>query len=284
MTSQNGYSANDRSVIASYTVPRTQVKIALRKGDVSVLLLDILAWIHLNIEPLDVGVADDWGYAERTIRGSSTTLSNHASGTAADANATQHPLGVRGTWTAKERNLINARLALYEGCIRWGDNYDVPALGGVAGSRVDGMHFEINRGAADCKRVADKIRAGQLAGPTAPTPVPRPRVPEDDAMYIKCQPDKTKPDVWTAIWNGPIFIGLGALGEIQSADLAIQAGATVQWVDKVTWDALDQASKAIRAPGVAANVTVDSTALQAAFTQAVGAGFDIVGSATPKQP
>lgn len=183
--SQNGFTANDRGLIAAFTIPRTQQKISLRKGDTSVILLDLLGWIHLYVEPLDVGIFDDWGYAERTIRGSATTLSNHASGTAADANATQHPLGVRHTWTDEERSLINGRLALYEGCVRWGDNYE---------GRVDGMHFEINRGGVDCKRIADRIRAGQLGGGST-TPSLTPAVPaatalEDDLMAsIPITPD-----------------------------------------------------------------------------------------------
>lgn len=162
-TSQNGFSANDRSLIGSFTVPGTSRKLALRKGDTSVILLDIAAWVHAHIERIDTGEFDDWGYAERTIRGSTTTLSNHASGTAFDFNAVQHPLGVRGTWSAAERAAIHGRLALYDGCVRWGDDYS---------GRVDGMHFEINRGAAACKVVADKIRAGRLGGTASPAAPP----------------------------------------------------------------------------------------------------------------
>jgi D-alanyl-D-alanine carboxypeptidase len=156
-TSQNGFSANDRSVIASYTVPGTNRKVALRKGDTAVILLDLAAWIHAHIEPIDVGEFDDWGYAERNIRGSTTTLSNHASGTALDINAVKHPLGVHGTWTADQKRRINARLAYYEGCIRFGENYS---------GRVDPMHLEINAGPAACKRVADKIRSTTAAQPS----------------------------------------------------------------------------------------------------------------------
>lgn len=233
LTSQNGFSANDRSVIASFTIPRTQQKISLRKGDTSVILLDVLGWIHLNIEPLDVGIFDDWGYAERLIRGSSTELSNHASGTAADANATQHPLGVTGTWTATEKQLIHGRLALYEGCVRWGEDYD---------GRLDGMHFEIDRGAADCKRVADKIRAASLA--PSPTPRPAPPVIPEDVMYIKCQPDQAKP-VWVAILAGPMFVGIATDGELKSAEAAIAKGAPVQWVEPATWMEFDRRSHAL---------------------------------------
>lgn len=163
VTSQNGWSANDRSVIGSFTVPGTRRLLAVRKGDVSVVLLDLAAWVHANIRPIDTGVLDDWGYAERTIRGSATDLSNHASGTAIDLDATLHPLAVHGTWTAEEKTRIHARLALYDGVVRWGEDYDDPAHGGVRGSRIDGMHFEINAGAAAVKQVADRIRSGQPA-------------------------------------------------------------------------------------------------------------------------
>jgi hypothetical protein len=160
--SANGYTANDRSVIASFTIPGTTRKVSLRKGDTSVILLNFFAWFHVNIEPIDVGVFDDWGYAERTIRGSSTTLSTHASGTSGDLNATKHPLGKRNTFSADQARRIRDRLRYYEGCIRWGGDYE---------NRADEMHFEINRGAADCKRVADKIRA---AAAVVATPVPPP--------------------------------------------------------------------------------------------------------------
>jgi hypothetical protein len=145
-TSQNGYKANDRSLVATYTIPGSPVKITLRKGDVSVVLLDFAAWYNRNIEPLQQ--KDTGGYVERAIIGS-TTLSNHASGTAEDLRWNDHPLGVHGTFTAEEKRKINERLAYYEGVIRWGENYN---------GRIDGMHYEINKGLADVKRVADKIR------------------------------------------------------------------------------------------------------------------------------
>lgn len=157
-TSQNGYSANDRSLIGSFTVPGTTRKLALRKGDCSVLLLDIAAWIDANIRPIDTGQLDDWGYAERPIRGQSVTLSNHASGTAIDLDALLHPLGKRGTW-GSDKTRIDARLKTYEGAIRWGENYT---------GRPDGMHFEINAGAAAVARVADKLRRQSGAPAAAP--------------------------------------------------------------------------------------------------------------------
>lgn len=159
--SQNGWTANDRSQVASFTIPGSTRKMALRKGDCSVVLLDMLGWIHANVCRIDTGQLDDWGYAERTIRGSSTTLSNHASGTAADLDALRHPLGVRGSWTPAQATAIRSRLRLYEGAIRWGEDYT---------GRPDGMHFEINAGPDVVARIAQKIRGG---GAPAPSPAPQ---------------------------------------------------------------------------------------------------------------
>lgn len=214
VVSQNGYTANDRQLVASFTIPGTTRKVTLRKGDTSVILLDFLAWLHQTIEPLDVGEYDDWGYAERTIRGSATTLSNHASGTAVDANAVQHPLGVHGTWSAEEKRLIEARLATYDGCIRWGENYT---------GRIDAMHFEINRGAADCRRVADRIRGGSAAPADPQEDAMRP----DDRAYF----DQRFRDLWDR-WG------------VRLANPAEPTGPTR---DRLTdlWDRLDHLEQAV---------------------------------------
>lgn len=144
-TSQNSWQANDRSVIASYTLPGG--KIALRAGDVSVVLLWVANRFHETVEPLVW--PGNWGYAERNVRGSSTTLSNHASGTAIDLNAPRHPIGKSGTFTTAEVRAIRAILVHCEGVVRWGGDYS---------SRPDEMHFEVNAGAAEVRRIADKIR------------------------------------------------------------------------------------------------------------------------------
>lgn len=136
LKSQNGWPANDVTRTQSYKVQGTNRALRLVKGNAGLLLSLVAAWVHKNVEPIEPDkVADDWGYAERNIRGSSTTLSNHASGTALDYNATQHPLGVAGTWSASQREAINGMLGKLAGTVRWGDNYS---------GRKDGMHFEIN--------------------------------------------------------------------------------------------------------------------------------------------
>ncbi|MGW5402643.1 M15 family metallopeptidase [Streptomyces sp. NPDC003952] len=154
-TSQNGWSANDVNLTQSYKIPGSDRAIRLRKGDAGYLLVHFAAWFHANIEPLDQGVLDEWGYAERNVRGSATDLSNHASGTAEDLNATLHPLARIGTFPGTKASKIRKQLKLYEGAIRWGGDYH---------GRKDEMHFEINTTAAEVARIARKLR-GQAAPP-----------------------------------------------------------------------------------------------------------------------
>ena len=151
-TSQNGYRANDRSLIASYKVPGG--KISMRKGDVATVLSYVANRFHSEVEPLKW--PGNWGYAERKIRGGSS-LSNHASGTAIDLNAPAHYLGARGTFSAGQVRAIRRILNDCGGVIRWGGDYR---------GRKDEMHFEINAGTAAVARVAKAIRAGKKPGPS----------------------------------------------------------------------------------------------------------------------
>lgn len=154
--SQNGYKSRDFSLIATYTVVR-DIKLSLRKGDVSVVLLHFARWYDKNIEPLTK--ADTGGYNPRAIGGSKKD-SNHASGTAADLRWQKHPLGKKGTFTKVQKDKITKQLGFYEGVIRWGENYS---------TTVDGMHFEINKAPAEVARIAKKCKAAD-----APKPAPKP--------------------------------------------------------------------------------------------------------------
>ncbi len=150
--SQNGYSANDRSVISTRTIPGTTVRVAVRNGPAGDLLLYAAARWDREVEDIDQG-ADDWGYAERPIRGG-TELSNHASGTAIDLNATRHPLGQNPSlsFTAEQRTAIRHILADCRGALRWGGDYS---------GRKDGMHLEV---VADEKRCAEVLAALPVGG------------------------------------------------------------------------------------------------------------------------
>ena len=151
-TSQNGWSANDRSVIATYTVPGTAQKISMRRGDVATVLLYVASRYDREVEPLHVGWC--WGYAERNIRGSSTTLSNHASGTAIDLNAPAHPLGTEPTSNYSSSE-ISAVHRILDACVI--DGVRVVRWGGDYSGRKDGMHFEINADAAHVARLASAL-------------------------------------------------------------------------------------------------------------------------------
>jgi len=132
--SHNGWPASeDRKAIGikSYTVPGTKVKLACAEA-VAPLLVNFAADFHTLVEKIDKGTPDDWGYAFRTIRGSDVHVSNHASGTAIDLNATKHPLGKRGTFTKAQEKTIRQLCKKYG--LRWGGDYQV---------RADEMHVEV---------------------------------------------------------------------------------------------------------------------------------------------
>lgn len=137
LKSQNGWPASaDRSVvnIQTFSVPLSAgtLKIPLR-GEAAPRLIEMLKWWDANIEPVMVKPMEGtWGYAFRTIRGYTTTLSNHASGTAIDINAPKHGLGEVGTVRADKVAAMRAKAA--ELGLRWGGDYR---------GRKDEMHFEV---------------------------------------------------------------------------------------------------------------------------------------------
>jgi D-alanyl-D-alanine carboxypeptidase-like protein len=156
--SQNGWTANDRSVISTRTVRGTSVRLAVRNGPAGDLLLEVAALFDLMVQDLDQPVADDWGYAERPIRGTSDVVSNHASGTAVDLNATRWPLGSRpevnlsAAQIATVRTILGAATSRGRRVVRWGGDYT---------GRKDPMHFEIADGMteADCATALAALRA-----------------------------------------------------------------------------------------------------------------------------
>jgi hypothetical protein len=165
--SQNGWPANDRSVIATRTVRGTNVRLAVRTGPAGDLLLEVAALYDLMVQDLDLpGPADDWGYAERPVRGSAD-ISNHASGTAVDLNATRWPLGSLPSANLTPRQIATVREIVAatkvsshpRPVVRWGGDYS---------GRKDPMHFEIDNSATetDCARAlaALRVRYGRPAG------------------------------------------------------------------------------------------------------------------------
>jgi hypothetical protein len=147
--SQNGYPANDVNLTSSRTVPGTTRRLRVRIGPAGDLLLWVAGQFDKLVEDIEQGILDDWGYAEREVRGGSD-LSNHASGTAIDLNATAHPLSTApaANFSAQEIANIRSIVARTNGCVRWGGDYT---------GRKDGMHFEINASQAACAQVLNAL-------------------------------------------------------------------------------------------------------------------------------
>lgn len=160
-SSQNGWRANDRTTVSSRVIPGTKTKLTVRNGAPGDLLLEVAAFYNRTVESID-GTGDNWGYAERNIRGSSTTLSNHASGTAIDLRATKHPLGTQPTanFTAAQIAACHRIVAACSGAVRWGGTYS---------GRKDSMHWELADGSTDRSCSAALARLRDTVG-LSPTP------------------------------------------------------------------------------------------------------------------
>lgn len=141
-TSQNGWSAAKDTPIATLTVGAASFAPGVRKGDVHTILGYVAKRFNSEVEKLVKGTC--WGFAYRDISGS-TDLSNHASGTAIDCNAPQHPLGKAGTFSAAQVKAIHKIIADCNGVVRWGGDYN---------GRKDEMHFEINVAPGNAKIAA----------------------------------------------------------------------------------------------------------------------------------
>lgn len=147
LTSYNGWEASKEPAhikIKSYAIPGTSLKIRCAEA-VAPLIVGFCKEFNELIEPLDGGQLDDWGYCFRMVRGTTTKLSNHSSGTAIDLNATKHPLGKVGTFPAEKVPMIRALARKYG--LFWGGDYQ---------QRKDEQHFEIN---VSPKKVSELIKA-----------------------------------------------------------------------------------------------------------------------------
>jgi len=153
LTSYNGWPASkDQAEIGvrSYLVPGTQRKLRCASA-VAPLLIGFASEFHSLIEPIDDDGLDDWGYAYRDVRGVPGKLSNHASGSAIDLNATKHPLGAVSTFDAAKVPMLRALAKKYG--LTWGGDYK---------NRKDEMHFEISIDAVKAAALITKIQGVQL--------------------------------------------------------------------------------------------------------------------------
>ena len=172
--------------LVSRLVPGTTRKIRMR-AEVIPLFLAFAAEYHKTIAPIDQGPVDDWGYAYRIARASSS-WSDHSSGTALDLNASHE--GAQGSanfswWKALNRYIKVAALRRKYGVIQWGGS---DQLGGEyhQPQNWDWMHWMIKPGTtvaqvqAQIKKLGIRpdgtVAAPVVVKPVAPTPVtPTPR-------------------------------------------------------------------------------------------------------------
>jgi uncharacterized protein YoxC len=151
--SQNGWPVNPpRSV---HTIPGTNVRVTVADGPAGEVLMHVLGQVNSRVEGVELngpaGEHDDWGYADRNVRGSES-ISNHASATAVDMNATRHVLGAQGTFTPAQTTQIHNILGEVDNVVRWGGDYT---------GRRDEMHFEIVGSQEEVAAVAARLRAAQ---------------------------------------------------------------------------------------------------------------------------
>lgn len=151
-TSQNGWTAgySNQIPLSALVVGPADFPAGVRTGQVHTILGYVASRMHNEVEALVDGWC--WGHAYREISGS-TTLSNHASGTAIDINAPRHPLGASGTFSSTQVSRIRSILTYCEGVVRWGGDYS---------TRKDEMHFEINVPPGDSRltTLVNKITGG----------------------------------------------------------------------------------------------------------------------------
>jgi len=147
-TSQNGYPVlTTASSTKVWKIPGV-ADIKFARGAPGFCLAHFVLWFHEQVESLNKVAWDDHGWSLRKI-GGTDEWSNHASGTAADANALEHPQGVRGTFTDDQVARIRSYLDFVDEAIRWGGDYR---------TTVDEMHFEVNRDRETMHALAARLK------------------------------------------------------------------------------------------------------------------------------
>jgi hypothetical protein len=147
-TSYNGWEASDDKasigVVSNDTFPG-----GAKAGDVTTVLGYVARQLHARVEPCIDGW--NWGYTYKANQNNPSQLSCHASGTAIDWNAPDHPNGSSGTFTAAQVTTIYTILAEVEGAVAWLESYDE-------------MHFEICVNASTLAGVAARLPAAPAPG------------------------------------------------------------------------------------------------------------------------
>lgn len=119
----------------------------LAGGDYGTVLVKFLQRFDRNVEPLRTDTTFGWAY--RPNVNSPDTWSEHAAGTAADANSTDHPNGATDTFSDKKVIQIRKELDNLDGVLKWGADFR---------STKDPMHFELIGTDDEINLVARRLR------------------------------------------------------------------------------------------------------------------------------
>lgn len=176
----------------------------VKSGDVFTVLGYVATQFNARVEPIVAGW--DWGYSWKQNVNNPSQLSCHASGTALDINAPDHPNGSSGTFTDAQVGTIYAILNEVQGAVDWLEGYDE-------------MHFEIAVNASALASIA-----ASLGGSTPP--------PATGDWFDMATKDDLKdairemlPEIQTAVWDQhfeDVAPGQGAsMGDIVNATYTV---------------------------------------------------------------
>ena len=187
--SENGWRNVDAAGCTAARIPGTTLSLPFRSGDAQIVLTAWAAWFNANVESLKNpgrGYTDEGSFTWTN----SVASSNHLSGTAMDLNWNDHAFYVSYSgFTNAEIAAVRRGLALFKGCIWWGQDWSSPK---------DSMHFQLNYPEGD-KRIAalaTQLRGGYLGiyaagGPEVSTPA-IPASTTADLEYGSFGPQVTK--------------------------------------------------------------------------------------------
>ncbi|MFI8219798.1 hypothetical protein [Streptomyces sp. NPDC085932] len=145
-----GRSANGWPVtgtgITTLPVPGTPASVALREGDVSVVLVHVIRRFHYEVE--EVGPRELAGH--RPAAGLTGHTTNYASGTAVAVRPDAYPLGATGVLFPHQEAVVRDIVRECGGVVAWGGRL----------RRPHAAHFQIDVRPGDprLRRLADRIR------------------------------------------------------------------------------------------------------------------------------